>query len=236
MMSTVQAFATRNRLMDELPARQYGRMLSACELVTLSPRQVVCDQDGVFTHVYFPLTASISLMIKVAEHPPLGMVLVGSEGMLGASLALGVSAAPLRAVVQGGGTALRISVPGFIALLEENPAIGVVLNRYLYVLMEQLSQTAACNRFHEVEARLVRWLLLTHDRAHADNFQLTHLFLAEILGVQRSAVTIAAGMLQHKGLISYSRGVITIIDRVGLERLSCECYGLLLADYQRQIA
>jgi CRP-like cAMP-binding protein len=101
--------------------------------------------------------------------------------------------------------------------------------------MEQLSHTAACHRFHEVEPRLVRWLLLTHDRAHADSFFLTHLRLAEMLGVQRSAVTIAAGVLQQRNLISYARGVITIIDRMGLEKLSCECYGLLVADYQRQI-
>jgi CRP-like cAMP-binding protein len=131
---------------------------------------------------------------------------------------------------------LRIRAQGFDQLLAENPALARILGRYVFILMEQLSQTAACHRFHEVEPRLVRWLLLTHDRAHADSFYLTHLLLAEMLGVQRSAVTIAAGVLQQRNLISYARGVITIIDRLGLEKLSCECYDLLVADYQRQIA
>lgn len=235
-MTTVTGFLQRNHLIEELPVRQRSKTLAACDQVTLSSRQVLCSQDGSFTHVYFPLTATISSMINVAGHPPLGMVLIGNEGMLGASLALGVTATPLSAVVQGSGTALRISVPGFIALLAANPAMGAVLGRYLYVLIEQLSQTAACNRFHEVEPRLVRWLLQTHDRAQSDSFQLTHLFLAEILGVQRSAVTIAAGILQHKGLISYTRGEITVIDRDGLEQLSCECYSRLTVDNQRKIA
>lgn len=235
-MSTAHGLRHRNSLLELLPQRQQSRILAASELVTLTASQVICDQDRNFSHVYFPLTAFISLMIKVTEHPPLGVVLIGNEGMLGASLALGVRAAPLRAVVQGSGSAWRISVPGFLSLMAESPAIGAVLGRYLYVLMEQISQTAACNRFHEVESRLVRWLLLTHDRATSDDIQLTHLFLAEVLGVQRSAVTIAAGILQQKGLISYSRGVITISDRAGLEQLACECYGLLVADYQRQIA
>lgn len=234
-MSTGSRLLLGNRLLDELPVAQYNKILANSDMVTLSSSQVLCDQDLSLTHVYFPLTASLSMMINVTQHPPLGMILVGNEGMLGASLVLGVRAAPFRAVVQGKGTALRISVADFNALLTDNTEIGIVLGRYVYVLMEQLSQTAACHRFHEVEPRLVRWLLLTHDRAHADNFYLTHLSLAEMLGVQRSAITIAAGILQQKKLISYARGVITVIDRAGLEQLSCECYGLLEADYHRLI-
>ncbi|MDO9475761.1 MAG: Crp/Fnr family transcriptional regulator [Pseudohongiella sp.] len=225
-----------NRLVDELPVEQHNRLLAKSELISLNTNQILCDQEMNLTHVYFPTTATISMMVKVNEHPPLGMILVGSEGMLGASLVLGVRAAPFRAAVQGKGSALRISVSGFNSLISENPAIADVLGRYVFVMMEQLSQTAACHRFHEVEPRLVRWLLLTHDRAQGDSFNLTHLLLAEMLGVQRSAVTIAAGILQQKNLISYARGVITIVDRIGLEKLSCECYGLLVADYQRQIA
>ncbi|MDP2283968.1 MAG: Crp/Fnr family transcriptional regulator [Pseudohongiella sp.] len=235
-MSTNLRLLLGNRLLDELPATQHSKIMASCDLVILSTSQILCDQETNLTHVYFPLTSAIAMMIKVTEHPPLGMILVGNEGMLGASLVLGVRAAPFRAVVQGKGTALRISVAGFNTLIEENPDIAEVLGRYLFVLMEQLSQTAACHRFHEVEPRLVRWLLLTHDRAQGDSFNLTHLLLAEMLGVQRSAVTIAAGILQQKNLISYARGVITIVDRIGLEKLSCECYGLLVADYQRQIA
>jgi len=235
-MSTGLRLLHGNRLLDELPEDQYGKVVSSGELVTLSTNQILCDQQLPLTHVYFPLTASIAMMINVTGHPPLGMLLTGNEGMLGASLMLGVRAAPFVAIVQGRGNALRIPTSAFNKLLADNPAMSAVIGRYIFVLMEQLSQTAACHRFHEVEPRLVRWLLLTHDRAHADSFCLTHLLLAEMLGVQRSAVTIAAGVLQQRNLISYARGVITIIDRIGLEKLSCECYGLLVADYQRQIA
>jgi len=235
-MSTGPRLLRGNRLLNELPVEQYSKILAGSELVTLVTNQVLCEQDVNLTHVYFPVTASLSMMINVNQHPALGMILVGSEGMLGASLVLGVRAAPFRAVVQGKGTALRISAAAFNTLLVDNRDVGVVLSRYIYVLMEQLSQTAACHRFHEVEPRLVRWLLLTHDRAHADSFYLTHLSLAEMLGVQRSAITIAAGVLQQKNLISYARGVITVVDRIGLERLSCECYGLLEADYHRLIS
>jgi len=235
-MSTGLRLLHGNRLLDELPEDQCGKVVSSGELVTLSTNQILCDQQLPLTHVYFPLTAAIAMMINVTGHPPLGMLLTGSEGMLGASLILGVRAAPFVAMVQGRGNALRIPASTFNKLLADNPAMSAVIGRYIFVLMEQLSQTAACHRFHEVEPRLVRWLLLTHDRAHADSFCLTHLLLAEMLGVQRSAVTIAAGVLQQRNLISYARGVITIIDRMGLEKLSCECYGLLVADYHRQIA
>lgn len=235
-MSTGSRLLHGNRLLDELPNEQYNRIIDSCDLVTLATNQVLCDQETELTHGYFPLTASISMMVRVTEHPHLGMILTGNEGMLGASLVLGVRTAPFRAVVQGHGSALRIRAQGFDQLLTDNPALARILGRYVFILMEQLSQTAACHRFHEVEPRLVRWLLLTHDRAHADSFCLTHLLLAEMLGVQRSAVTIAAGVLQQRNLISYARGVITIIDRKGLEKLSCECYDLLVADYQRQIA
>jgi len=234
-MSTGLRLLHGNRLLDELPDDQHRQVVSSGELVSLSTNQILCDQQLPLIHVYFPLTAAIAMMINVIGHPPLGMLLTGNEGVLGASLMLGVRAAPFIAIVQGRGNALRIPSGTFTKLLTDNPARATVLGRYLFVLMEQLSHTAACHRFHEVEPRLVRWLLLTHDRAHADSFFLTHLRLAEMLGVQRSAVTIAAGVLQQRNLISYARGVITIIDRMGLEKLSCECYGLLVADYQRQI-
>jgi len=190
----------------------------------------------VITHVYFPLTAILCMVAEVSSHPALGMVQIGNEGMLGATLILGVKAAALRAIVHGPGMALRMEVKTFQEFLREIPALHMILGRYLYVLLEQLSQTAACTRFHEVEMRLVRWLLLTHDRAQADHFHLTHQLLADMLGVQRSAVTIAAGVLQHKNLISYSRGEITIMNRAGLEAICCECYAVVSADYQRLIA
>ncbi len=227
---------TGNRLLDDLPKRELGRVVAACELVTLAVGEVVFEKGCVISHVYFPLSASISKVIKVSRHPSIGLVQIGSEGMLGATQILGVEVAPLQAVVQCTGEVLRMDVRKFRESLLENPALKRVLGRYLYILLEQISQTTACTRFHDVESRLIRWLLLTHDRADSDQFHLTHKTLAGMLGVQRSAVTIAAGILQQKGLISYSRGDITILDRAGLERICCECYAAVTTDYKRLIA
>ncbi len=154
--------------------------------------------------------------------------------MLGATLALGIGQAPMRAVVQGSGSALRISSQLFKQELLSSPALLRALKRYLYVVMTQLSQSAACTHFHEIEPRLARWLLMTHDRAHADHFHLTHEYLADMLGVRRSGVSIAAAAMQARGLISYSRGEIHILDRAGLELAACECYAALQADYRAQ--
>ncbi len=194
---------------------------------------VLCEADHPYQYVYFPLTGFISLVAVVDRHQPLELGLIGNEGMLGASLLLGVPNAPLRAVVQGTGTALRMSAKQLRSELDDSPALQKAMGRYLYVLMAQLSQTTVCTRFHEVEARLARWLLMTHDRAHADNFHLTHQFLADMLGVQRSAVTIAAGVLQSRMLIRYTRGQIHILSREGLEATSCECYAAVIEDYAR---
>jgi len=161
------------------------------------------------------------------------MGLIGNEGLLGVTLVLDVPLAPLRGVVQGPGSALRMTAQELRAELKKSPSLGRTLNRYLYVLSAQLSQTAACTRFHEIEPRLARWLLMTHDRAHADHFHLTHQFLANMLGVQRSAVTIAAGALQARGLLRYSRGEIRILDRKGLEAAACECYRAVIRDYEQ---
>jgi hypothetical protein len=172
----------------------------------------------------------------VSGHQPLEMRLIGSEGMLGVTLALGVNTTPLRGVVQGTGTALRMSAAKFRRELRASPPLLRALNRYLYVLMAQLSQVAGCNRFHEVQSRLAFWLLMTHDRANSNQFHLTHQFLADMLGVQRSAVTIAAGALQKKKLISYSRGEISVLSRDGLESASCECYDTVIRHYTQLFA
>jgi CRP-like cAMP-binding protein len=156
--------------------------------------------------------------------------------MLGATLALGVATIPLRAVVQGSGTAWRMTAALFQRSLRDSPALLRMLKRYLYVLVAHLSQGNGCNRFHEVEARLARWLLMTHDRARVDHFRLTHEFLADMLGVRRSGITIAAGALQRSALIGYSRGQIRILDRKGLEARSCECYDAGIQDYAQLFA
>lgn len=225
-----------NRLIEGLPHEARNRILRLCEPVELEFGMIVCEADERFKYVYFPLTGFISLVATVKDHPPLEIGLIGSEGMLGATLALGVNSARLRGIVQGSGTALRMPATELQRELRSNFALRRVLKRYLYVLLAQLSQSTACGRFHEIKARLARWLLMTHDRAHADHFRLTHQYLANMLGVQRSAITIAAGALQRKKLISYKRGAISILSRRGLETASCECYQAAIDDHGRLFA
>lgn len=220
-----------NQLLASLPHKESTRILECCESVDLVFGTILCEPEQTLRHLYFPLTGFISLVTTLRDQQPLEMGLVGNEGMLGATLVLGVNSVPMRAVVQGTGTALRINAADFRRELQECPELLRILNRYLYVLMAQLSQTAACTHFHEIEPRLARWLLMTHDCAHADHFYLTHEYLADMLGVRRSGVTVAAGALQLRGLIHYTRGEISILDRKGLEAASCECYEAAIDDY-----
>lgn len=233
-MKQLQAPVT-NQVLDRLSPRERRRILSAGDVVEVAFGKSLCESGDQYRHVYFPVTGFISLLASLRGHPPLEMGLIGNEGMLGATLALGVANAPLQAVVQGAGTLLRLSTAVLRRELRECPGLLALMQRYLYVRMRQLPQLAACTHFHAIEPRLARWLLMTHDRSHADHFHLTHEYLAAMLGVRRSGVTIAAGVLQSRGLISYSRGEIQVLDRRGLEAASCECYQVLIQDYQRQM-
>lgn len=233
-MTTATSKPVSNALLGTMPVRERKRVIALCEPVDLEFGTVLCEADAAYEYVYFPLNSFISLVTEVSGHPQMEMGLIGNEGMLGATLLLGVERAPLRAVVQGPGTALRMPASVLREQLAESPRLTRTVSKFLYVLLAQLSQTAACTRFHEVEARLARWLLLTHDRAHANNFHLTHQYLADMLGVQRSAVTIAAGALQRRRYIHYTRGEINILSRLGLETASCECYSAVVSDYAQQ--
>lgn len=235
-MSVSPPVSVVNRLISGLPRKDRSRILERSETVDLVFGSILCEPDQPFEHVYFPITGFISLVAYMKGHQPLEMGLIGNEGMLGATLVLGVNTVPLRAVVQGSGTSLRMTAAQLRREFRDRSSLLRTINRYLYILMAQLAQTAACTRFHEVEARLARWLLLTHDRAHADHFHLTHAFLADMLGVRRSGITIAAGNLQQRKIIRYSRGEISILDRKELERVSCECYNAVVEDYTRLLA
>ncbi len=222
-----------NRLISGLPRKTRDSVVDACEIVELVSDTVLYETNQNFKHVYFPSTGFISQAVAVSGHPPMEMGLIGNEGMLGGTILLGIDTAPLRAIVQGSGLALRMKVKQFRRALSEHPVFARTISRYLYVRMSQLAHNAVCSHFHEVEPRLARCLLLTQDIAHADDFHLTHQHLADMLGVQRSAVTIAAGGLQKRKLIDYARGDINIVDRKGLEQASCECYEKIKLQYTR---
>lgn len=221
-----------NLLLETLPRKDRQQLLASCEQVELTLADILYEPATRIRHVYFPVDSFISLVIPVNSHASLEVELVGNEGMVGVPLMLGVDVSPLRAVVQGAGMALRMTAASFLREIESSLALRRKLHRYLYVLLAQLAQTAACNRFHVLDARLARWLLMTHDCAHSNEFHLTHEVLAQMLGVRRVGVTNAAGLLQAQKLVRYSRGNITVLDRAGLEAASCGCYRTVKDTYE----
>jgi len=214
-------------------SRSVGILLSPGKSSELAFAEVLYTPGERLSRVYFPIMSFISLIMPVDASASLEVGLIGNEGMFGIPLVLGVDVSPVRAVVQGAGSALRMDAPVFCHQLGRSPALQREIDRYVFVHLNQLAQTAACTRFHVVEARLARWLLMTQDRAHSDNFHVTQEFLAMMLGVRRVGVTKAASSLQKRRLIKYSRGDITVLDRRGLRAASCGCYTADRESYQR---
>jgi CRP-like cAMP-binding protein len=211
-------------LIELLPRKPRLRLLAICEPVELTMAQVLSEVGVPTRFVYFPTDGFISLVTPINGKPILEVGMVGREGMLGTQLALGVTMAPLHALVQGPGAAWRVSAAAFRRELARSPALQQGLNRYVYVMMMQLASAASCLRFHQIGPRLARWLLMTQDRAHSDSFHVTHEFLAYMLGVRRVGVTSAASVLQRRGHIKYHRGAIEVLNRRGLEAAACSCY------------
>ena len=234
-MVSPQRSSRVNRLIESLPSSDRRRMLGGCETVELAFADVLYTPGEPLLHVYFPTGSFISLIIPVDDSAALEVGLVGHEGMFGTPLALGVALSPVRAVVQGAGSALKMDAALFRRELGRSAALRQRIDRYIVVQLSQLAQTAACTRFHVVEARLARWLLMTQDRAQANSFHITQEFLAFMLGVRRVGVTKAASSLQNHQLIQYSRGDITVLDRRGLKAASCGCYKADLESYDRML-
>jgi hypothetical protein len=229
--ASLKSTAPGNHLINLLPKKDRLRLMAACDLVDLPLAEVLSDPGKPTQYVYFPTAGFISLIAVVKGSPGVEVGMVGREGMLGVQLALGVATAPLHALVQGQGKALRISTKAFKAELSASPALQGALLRYLYVLMAQLAESTACVRFHQIGPRLARWLLMTQDRSQASSFDVTQAFLAYMLGVRRVGISTAAGAFQKSGLISYSRGEMTVLNRKGLERAACGCYAADLNTY-----
>jgi CRP-like cAMP-binding protein len=223
-IASVARAGAANRLLATLPATEYARLLSGFESVKLTYGDVLHEPGQEMEHVYFPTDCLVSLLTVVEGHRTLEVGLIGREGMIGSRLALGITTSPVRALVQGTGMALRIRSARFLKEFRRSPALQRAVFRFTDTLMIQVIETAACNRFHLVQARLARWLLMTRERLPSREFRLTHEFLADMLGVRRAGVTSAACALQRRKLIRYRRGLITILDQQGLEAACCSCY------------
>jgi CRP-like cAMP-binding protein len=225
--------ARSNRILRSIPPREYRRLSDQLVPVTLRFGQVLYEPGKAIGQVYFPIDCLVSLLTAVDRHRTLEVGMVGNEGMAGMPFILGVGVSGVRALVQGAGRALRMAAGPFRVEFDRNPALQQALYRYTYALMAQISQTAACNRFHETEARLARWLLMTSDRVGSQEFPLTQEFLAHMLGLRRVGVTEAASALKARHLIDYTRGKLRILDLPGLKRTACSCYRIVNAVFTR---
>jgi len=225
--------AMANRILASMPPGDYQRLCDQLERVALKFGQILYEPGKSIQYVYFPVDCLVSLLTAVDKRRTLEVGMVGNEGMAGMPFILGVGISGVRALVQGAGGALRMAAAPFRVEFDRNPAMQQALYRYTYALMAQISQTAACNRFHEAEQRLARWLLMTSDRVGADDFALTQEFLAHMLGLRRVGVTEAASKLKRRKLIDYSRGKLRILDRRGLKRASCTCYEIVNTVFAR---
>jgi CRP-like cAMP-binding protein len=226
-MPAVKSEPITNSVLAALPHKLSQQLIAGLQPVTLRFGDVLYEPGDRINEVYFPLNCVVSLLTLVQGRLALEVGLVGREGMVGIPLALGVGVSPVRALVQGEGAALKMSAARFRKVLAASAPLRAELYLYTNALMAQVTQTAACNRFHHVEARLARWLLMTRDRAQSAELRLTQAFLSNMLGVRRVGVTQAASALQRRKLISYARGNIHVLSHRGLEAASCPCYEIV---------
>jgi CRP-like cAMP-binding protein len=214
-----------------LPHGDLKRLLAHLQPVSLQLGEVLYEPGSRIRYCYFPTEGVVSLLTVLTPHKAAEVGIVGREGLVGMSAAVGINVSQFRAVVQGAGSAMRISAANLQKEFAASDALHRGLFRFSHSLTGQIAQTAACNRFHKAEMRLARWLLATRDRLRSDNFRLTHQFLSLMIGVRRVGVTNAAGSLARRNLISYSRGNVRILNSKGLQAASCECYEVVKAMY-----
>jgi CRP-like cAMP-binding protein len=227
---------TQNQLLAAMPAAEFERLSPHLELVEMPLGKVLYESGARLDHVYFPTTCIVSLLYVLENGASAEIAVVGNEGILGISLFMGGETTPSRAVVQSAGFGYRLRAP---LLKEEFNRAGPVLRlllRYTQALITQMTQTAVCNRHHSIEQQLCRWLLLSLDRLSSSSLTMTQELIANMLGVRREGVTVAARNLQRAGLIRYSRGRIDVLDRPGLEKAVCECYAVVRAEFERLLS
>ena len=225
-----------NTLIDSLPRIARNRLLAICEPIELVAGRTVSGSDTPTRHVYFPTGSLLSLTTSTRDAPVLEVAMVGNEGMLGTQVTLGIFSVPLHARVRGAGTAWRVAAGPFNRELAGSRALQRSLKRYLHVTILQLTADARCVHFHPIDQRLARWLLMTHDRTHANSFRVTQELIAHLMGVRRVGITKAAGALQRLDIIHYVRGELTIVDRSALESAACSCYAMDRKTYARFVS
>ena len=225
--------ALMNHLLAALPADEFARLKAELEPVSLSLGEVIYESGEQLKYIYFPTTAIISLLYIMENGSTAEIGMAGNDGLVGIALYMGGSTTPSRAVVQSAGSAFRLKSKALQSEFSLGGVFQNILLRYTQALMTQISQTAVCNRLHSVEEQLCRWLLINHDLLQTNKLIMTHDLIANMLGVRREGVSIAAGHLQKQGLIKYVRGTITMLDRKGLENTACECYKVVKDEYDR---
>src|SRR5918992_2367405 len=232
-LSTQPNAPNENRLLAALPEEDYAHLLPHLEPLTFALGEIVYEPGGHLNYLYFPTTSIVSLVYTMENGSTAEMGLVGNDGVVGIALFMGGETTPNRGIVQNAGGALRMKARILQEEFKRGGALQFLLLRYTQALITQISQTAVCNRLHSVEQRLSRWLLLCHDRVNSDELRMTQEFISNMLGGRRESVTVAVGHLQDARLIHYARGYIKILDRKGLEAVSCECYRVVKDELDR---
>jgi CRP-like cAMP-binding protein len=224
-----------NRLLATLPREEYDALRPHLHTIYLADGATIYEPGEELTHVYFPLDGIASVVVSMADGAMVEAGTIGCEGLVGLAAFLGTDHGPLTTIAQVPGYHARLKVAPFRDAAAQGTVLHALLLRFTQAYYILAAQSAGCNRLHPVEERCARWLLLTHDRAGTDSFRLTHEFLGYMLGIRRPSVTVAAGILQQAGLISYHRGVVTILDRPGLEEAACECYAIIRDEFVRRL-